>query len=54
MDQEGRSFRYGCENFARIAKLGNFARLAKFRYLAKFIVPSENLQFRYLTIISLG
>ena len=27
----------------------NFAILAKFRYLAKFTVPSENIQFRYLT-----
>ena len=56
---EGRNFRYGCENFARIAKisqskLGNFARLAKFRYLAKFTVPSEINQFRYLTYFSLG
>ena len=35
-------------NFARLVKLRNFARLAKFRYIAKIIVPSENLQFRYL------
>ena len=41
-----------CENFAILAKISlceNFARLAKFRYLAKFNVPSENTQFRYLT-----
>ena len=37
------------ENFAILAKLENFARLAKFRYLAKFTVPSEINQFRYLT-----
>ena len=42
------------ENFAILAKLRIFARLAKFRWLAKFTVPGENLQFRYLTIISLG
>ena len=30
------------------------AILAKFRYLAKFTVPSENTQFRYLTKISLA
>ena len=45
------------ENFAILAKFSlceNFARLAKFRYLAKFTVPSENTQFRYLTKISLG
>ena len=36
------------ENFAILAKLENFARLAK------FTVPSEINQFRYLTIISLG
>ena len=35
-------------NFARLAKLRNFARLAKFRYVAKFTMPSEILQFRYL------
>ena len=27
----------------------NFVILVKFRYLAKFTVPSENTQFRYLT-----
>ena len=42
------------ENFAILAKLGNFARLAKFRYLAKFTVPSEINQFLYLTYFSLG
>ena len=58
------------KNFARIAKIRNhsenvairakfslcenFARLAKLRYLAKFTVPRENTQFRYLTKISLG
>ena len=46
-------------NFAMIAKISpglrkfrnhsdNFAILAKFRYVAKIIVPSEILQFRYL------
>ena len=43
-----RKFRNHSENFAILAKLGNFARLAK------FTVPSENFQFRYLTKISLG
>ena len=41
-------------NFAKLAKLGNFARLVKFRYLAKFTVPSEIFQFRYLTKILIG
>ena len=41
-------FRNHSENFAILAKLRNFARLAKFRYVAKIIVPSEILQFRYL------
>ena len=41
-------FRNHSENFAILAKLRNFARLAKFRYVAKITVPSENLQFRYL------
>ena len=41
-------FRNNSENFAILAKLRIFARLAKFTVL------SENLQFRYLTIISLG
>ena len=52
-----RKFRNHSENFAILAKFSlceNFARLAKFRYLAKFTVPSENSQFRYLTKISLG
>ena len=41
-------FRNHSENFAILAKLRNFSRLAKFRYVAKIIVPSEILQFRYL------
>ena len=41
-------FRNHSENFAIIAKLGIFARLAKFTVL------SEIFQFRYLTKISLG
>ena len=49
-----RKFRNHSENFAILAKLGNFARLVKFRYLAKFTVPSEINQFRYLTYFSLG
>ena len=49
-----RKFRNHRENFAILAKLGNFARLAKFRYLVKFTVLSENFQFRYLTKISLA
>ena len=49
-----RKFRNHSENFEILAKLRIFARLAKFRLLAKLTVPSENLQFRYLTIISLG
>ena len=44
-----RKFRNHRENFAILAKLGNFARLAKFRYLGKFTVPREINQFRYLT-----
>ena len=43
-----RKFRNHSENFAILAKLGIFARLAK------FTVPSEIFQFRYLTKISLG
>ena len=43
-----RKFRNHSENFAILAKLRNFARQAKFRYIAKITVPSENLQFRYL------
>ena len=49
-----RKFRNHSENFAILAKLENFARLAKFRYLAKFTVPSEINQFRYLSYFSLG
>ena len=47
-------FRNHSENFAILAKLGNFARLAKFRYIAKITVPSEILHFRYLSQISLS
>ena len=43
-----RKFRNHSENVAILEKLRIFARLAK------FTVPSENLQFRYLTIISLA
>ena len=49
-----RKFRNHSENFAIPVKLENFARLAKFRYLAKFTVPSEINQFRYLSYFSLG
>ena len=53
-NRQPRKFRYGCENFAILAKLGNFARLAKFRYVAKITMPSEILHFRYLSKFSLG
>ena len=43
-----RKFRNHSKNFSILAKLRNFARLAKFRYVAKITVPSEILQFRYL------
>ena len=43
-----RKFRNHSENFAILAKLRNFARLEKFRYVAKITVPREILQFRYL------
>ena len=43
-----RKFRNHSENFAILAKLGIFARLAK------FTVPSKISQFRYLTKISLA
>ena len=43
-----RKFRNHSENFAILAKLRNFARLAKFLYVEKITVPSEILQFRYL------
>ena len=43
-----RKFRNHSENFAILAKLRNFARLAKFRYVAKITVPSEIIHFRYL------
>ena len=49
-----RKFRNHSENFAILAKLGNFARLAKFRYIAKITVPREILHFRYLSQISIG
>ena len=40
-----RKFRNHSENFAILAKLRNFARLANFCHIAKIIVPSENLQY---------
>ena len=43
-----RKFRNHSENFAILAKLGIFSRLAK------FTVPSKIFQFRYLTNFSLG
>ena len=43
-----RKFRNHSENFAILAKLENFARLAK------FTVPSEINQFSYLSYFSLG
>ena len=52
-----RKFSNHSENFVILAKFSlceNFPSLAKFRYLAKFTVPSENTQFRYLIKISLG
>ena len=49
-----RKFRNHSENFAILAKLRNFARLAKFRYVAKITVPSEIIHFRYLSKFSLG
>ena len=49
-----RKFHNHSENFAILAKLGNFARLEKFRYLAKFTVPREINQFRYLKYFLLG
>ena len=52
-----RKFRNHGKNFAILAKFSlreNLARLAKFRYVAKFTVPSEITQFRYLSQISLG
>ena len=49
-----RKFRNHSENFAIPAKLRNFARLVKFRYIAKITVPSEILHFRYLSNFSLG
>ena len=49
-----RKFRNHRENFVILAKLGNFARLAKFRYIAKITVPSESSHFRYLLQISLA
>ena len=64
-NRQPRKFRYDCENFAWIAKISlglrkfrnhseNFAILAKFCYIAKIIVPSEILHFRYLSNFSLG
>ena len=49
-----RKFRSHSKNFAILAKLGNLAWLAKFRYIAKITVPSEILHFRYLSKFSLG
>ena len=49
-----RKFRNHSENFTIVAKLENFARLAKFCYLAKFTVPSEINQFRYLSYFLIG
>ena len=49
-----RKFRNHSEIFAILAKLGNFARLAKFRYIAKINVPRKILHFRYLSQISLS
>ena len=49
-----RKFHSHSDNFTILAKLGNFARLAKFRYVAKITVPSEILHFRYLSKFSLG
>ena len=49
-----RKFRNHSKNFSILAKLGNFARLEKFRYIAKITVPSEILHFRYLTNFSLA
>ena len=43
-----RKFRNYSENFAILEKLRNFARLAKFRYIAKVTVRSEILHFHYL------
>ena len=41
-------FRNHSENFAILAKLRNFARLAKFHYIVKITVPSEIIHFHYL------
>ena len=43
-----RKFRNHSENFSILAKVRNFARLVKFRYIAKITVPSEIIHFRYL------
>ena len=43
-----RKFRNHSKNFEILAKLRNFARLAKFRYIAKITVPREIIHFRYL------
>ena len=40
-----RKFRSHSKNFAILAKLRNFARLAKFCYIAKITVPSEIFNF---------
>ena len=43
-----RKFRNHSENFAILAKLRNFARLAKFLYIAKITVRNEIIDFRCL------
>ena len=43
-----RKFGNHSENFVILAKLRNFARLAKFFYVAKITVPREITHFRYL------
>ena len=53
-NRKPRKFRWDCQNFAILVKLRNFARLAKFRYIAKITVPSEILHFRYLSQILLS
>ena len=44
-------FPWDCENFSILAKFSLckiFAKLAKFRYLAKITIPSKIFHFRYL------
>ena len=47
-----RKFRNHSENFTILAKLRIFARLAKFRYVAKITVPSEILHGAKLLMMS--